>query len=93
MSKLDQTPSQAKASSSEAQAGAEQTKAKQSPPLPQTQAFLMLVSYLNSTPRQRIMMSMVSNLKVLIKLVKAMRGIKKAVLLNSRTMIIKRKNS
>ena len=70
MSKPDQTPARAETSSSKAQAGADKEKSQKGPPLPQSLALLLLLSPLNSTPRQRMVIRALSNLKVVMKSVK-----------------------
>ena len=92
MSKPDQTPARAEASSGKTQVGTDKTKGQKGPPLPQSLALPLLLSPLNSTPRQRMVMRVLSNLRVVMKSVKMTRGMNMAVLLKNRTMMAKKKN-
>ena len=91
MSKPGQTPARAEASSSKAQAGAEKGKGQKGPPRPQSLALLLLLSPLNSMPRQRMAIRVLSNLKVEMRSVKTTRGMKRAVLPKGRIIMAKKK--
>ena len=69
MSKSDQTPARAEASSSKAQAGAEKGKGQKKPPSTTVSGLSNVTTPLNSTPRQRMVMIVLSNLKVLMIIV------------------------
>ena len=78
------------ASSNKIPANAEKARAKRGTSLPQSPALPLLLSPLNSTPRQRMVMKMLSKLKVLTRLIKMTKGMKRAVLPNGSTIMAKK---
>ena len=68
------------------------TTDKEGPFLPHFLVFLLLLRSFNSTQRQRMVMKVLSNLKVLMTLMQITRGMRRVVLPKGRTIMAIKKN-
>ena len=92
MSKPDQTPARAEACSSKAQAGAEKGKGQKGPPSISVSGPSTVTKPPQQYAERRMVRKVLSNLKVLIKLLRMMRVMNREVLPKGRTMMAKKKN-